>query len=409
MKKVIFAVLISISLALACTSAVISASASENGRPLLWKHRDTGALENKLVFIDGNGYSFTGIANVKDTASRDIWMGVNETGFAVMNTASYNINEHIPEALEKDTEGRFMRLALETCASVDEFETLLRSSSGEWGLAANFGVIDALGNAAYFETGYDHFVKYDVNNPETAPDGYLIRTNFSVSGNPEGGQGYIRYDATRALFAEQETFTPEFIIGEATRNLGHGALKKHIGNMRPPRNRNDRTLVAFQDYIVRYWSASATLIEGVRPDENPENSVLWTVMGFPLTSMVTPVFFGDAGGLPDVICGGKPGEIPLLAKAALELKGELFPLEHDDHENYLDLAKLKNRKRDGYLQIIEKKEKAILEHFYAARKVGTPQARTAYYKWLDAYVREVYRNMGSGKTVGGRQEPEEVK
>lgn len=395
MKKVIFSVLISISLTFACTSAVISASASESGRPLLWKHRDTGALENKMVYIDDSGYSFTGIANAKDKAISDIWMGVNETGFAVMNTASYNINEYIPERLEKDTEGRFMRLALETCASVSEFESLLRSASGEWGLAANFGVIDAEGNAAYFETGYDHFIKYDVNDPEIAPDGYLIRTNFSVSGKGEGGQGYIRYEATQELFAGQETFTPEFIIGEATRNLSHGAMKSHIGNMRLPKNRDDRTLVAFQDYIVRYWSASATVIEGVRSGDNPHNSVIWTVMGFPFTAMLTPVFFGSAGELPDLIGSGEAGEVPFMAEASLELKKDLFPLEHDDHENYLDLAKLMNRKRDGYLQIIEKKEKTILEHFYLARESGTPKAYSAYYDWLENYVREVYGNIGN--------------
>lgn len=387
--------LISFSLAFACTSAVISAAASKSGRPLLWKHRDTGALENKMVFVSDSGYSFTGVVNARDTANRDIWIGVNEAGFAVMNTASYNINEHIPEELEKDTEGSFMRLALETCASVGEFESLLRSVSGEWGLAANFGVIDAEGNAAYFETGYDHFVKYDVNDPETAPDGYLIRTNFSISGKGEGGQGYIRYDATQALFSEREIFTPEFIIAKATRNLHHGAMKRHIGNMRLPKNRDDRTLVAFQDYIVRYWSASVTVIEGVLPAENRENSVIWTVMGFPFTAMLTPVFFSPAGELPDVIGGGKPGEVPFMAEAALELKKDLFPLEHDDHENYLDLAKLMNRRRDGYLQIIEKKEKTILERFYTAREAGTPEARTAYYEWLDEYVREVYRNIGS--------------
>ena len=63
------------SIAFACTSAVISGKATVDGRPLLWKHRDTGSLENKLVFISEKGYDFMGIANVKDPENKDIWTG----------------------------------------------------------------------------------------------------------------------------------------------------------------------------------------------------------------------------------------------------------------------------------------------------------------------------------------------
>ncbi|MBN2780650.1 MAG: hypothetical protein JXR21_01655, partial [Candidatus Marinimicrobia bacterium] len=143
MKKLITVAVGMLSVLFACTSAVISGKATPDGRPLLWKHRDTGSLENKLVYVSETGYDFVGVANVKDPANKEIWMGVNETGFAVMNTASYNIGPALPASLKADQEGLLMRLALETCSSVDEFETLLRGSAGEWGIAANFGVIDA--------------------------------------------------------------------------------------------------------------------------------------------------------------------------------------------------------------------------------------------------------------------------
>ena len=52
MKKLFFAV-IAIALLLstdiiACTSAIITGKATPNGKPLLWKHRDTGELNNKV-------------------------------------------------------------------------------------------------------------------------------------------------------------------------------------------------------------------------------------------------------------------------------------------------------------------------------------------------------------------------
>ncbi|MDZ7797270.1 MAG: hypothetical protein U5N56_09635 [Candidatus Marinimicrobia bacterium] len=82
-----------------------------------------------------------------------------------------------------------------------------------------------------------------------------------------------------------------------------------------------------------------------------------------------------------------------MASSALRLKTELFPLEHDDHENYLDVAKLKNRRRTGYLQLITKKENEILKKFNEVRETADTEAITDYYNWLDAYVRDVYEEM----------------
>ncbi len=256
MKRLFVILITLLSVGFACTSAVISGKATVDGRPLLWKHRDTGSLENKLVFISEKGYDFMGIANVKDPENKDIWMGVNEKGFAIMNTASYNINEGLSCDVEDDQEGLFMRLALETCATLEDFEQLLTVSSGKWGIAANFGAIDAQGNAAYYETGYYEFTKFDANDPETAPEGYLIRTNFSFTGKGDNGVGYIRFDATKKLFSEQDEFSVDFILNEATRNLDHGLLQEDIGNMKLPRNFDDKTMVDFQDYIVRNSSTS---------------------------------------------------------------------------------------------------------------------------------------------------------
>ena len=53
MKKIIVILITLFSITFACTSAVISGSATVDGRPLLWKHRDTGSLENKLVLYLG--------------------------------------------------------------------------------------------------------------------------------------------------------------------------------------------------------------------------------------------------------------------------------------------------------------------------------------------------------------------
>ena len=97
----------------ACTSAIVSAKASKTGRPLLWKNRDTGTEHNfveKVEAKDGN-YAYVALYNGGDKKLRDAWLGMNEVGFAIMNTASYNL---APDTAKlKDQEGYVMSLALQ--------------------------------------------------------------------------------------------------------------------------------------------------------------------------------------------------------------------------------------------------------------------------------------------------------
>ena len=86
-------------------------------------------------------------------------MGFNEAGFAIMNTASYNLNGN-DGVKNMDREGELMRYALERCKSVDDFENLLKTLPKPLGVEANFGVIDAAGNGAYFGGHIPYESKY---------------------------------------------------------------------------------------------------------------------------------------------------------------------------------------------------------------------------------------------------------
>ena len=57
MKKIILAILatFAVSGAYACTSAIVSGKNTVNGRPLLWKHRDTGEENNILILLYSDG------------------------------------------------------------------------------------------------------------------------------------------------------------------------------------------------------------------------------------------------------------------------------------------------------------------------------------------------------------------
>jgi hypothetical protein len=104
-----------------------------------------------MYFIDGT-YPYIGLVNSNDSTGKEVWGGFNSTGFSIINSASYNIKKNDTTKLS-DKEGVLMKAALKICATVADFEKLLGELPKPLGVEANFGVIDANGGAAYFETG----------------------------------------------------------------------------------------------------------------------------------------------------------------------------------------------------------------------------------------------------------------
>ncbi|MFP4046801.1 MAG: carcinine hydrolase/isopenicillin-N N-acyltransferase family protein [Bacteroidales bacterium] len=150
-------VLMAFRFAVPCTSVIISGEHTKDGRPIMWKHRDTRTFDNKLAYIGSGKYSAVALINSEDEDAEKIWIGFNSAGFAIMNTLSYNVDG------EEDENGEFMKKALMECATVDEFEKFIQNSSKPRKVASNFGVIDAEGGAAYFETGEESYTRFDAS------------------------------------------------------------------------------------------------------------------------------------------------------------------------------------------------------------------------------------------------------
>ncbi len=353
-------------------------------------------MENKLVFAKGSKYDFVGVANTTDTLSSQIWMGANSVGFAIMNTASYNLNAGQVCDVPDDQEGVFMRAVLEVCSDLKSFETFMDTSVGRWGLAANFGVIDARGGAAYYEKGYYDYTKYDVTDVEIAPEGYLIRTNFSVSGTKDKGYGFIRHDITSRRFREQDKISIDFMLDEATRNLEHGLMGIDLRSEPLPVDLDDEKFVLFQDFVVRTSSASTLLIQGVLPGEDPQLTTLWTVLGWQPVTLVTPVWVRSEKLLPHMLLseGGSPA--PLNA-TALSLKAECFPVKRGNGQDYLSHSRLTNRAGEGILDQVLPAEKTIIKETLQLqnkwRKKGAKDKDLKKYnQWLESYIREFYQD-----------------
>ena len=122
-----------------------------------------------------------------------------ETVQKMFPLASFNLNG---DGGDTDGDGILIRKALELCATLEDFERLLDTVKKPREVNSNFAVLDANGGCAYYETGNYEYVKFDVNDPNVAPDGYLMRTNFGTTGNHKLDMGVERYCAITDFMAE---------------------------------------------------------------------------------------------------------------------------------------------------------------------------------------------------------------
>lgn len=379
----------------ACTSVIVSGRVTKDGRPMILKNRDSNNYDNLSVIVQGEKYKYLAIVAAKDSLPRSVWSGHNEKGFAIINTAAYNLN-----GKERDVnggkDGRLMKRALEICASVEDFEHFLDTLPRPIGTNSNYGVIDAHGCCAYYETGNSGYTKFDANDPHVAPYGYLVRTNHAQSGDRELDKGVERYMAMTDFMLNADfcgQINREYLLRGVARNLKHGFsqidLYKQI-----PESESERTIVPFKDFIPRYQSTSCVLIQGVKQGEDPLLTVNWTIVGSPLTTVAIPLLITADNRLPKVVTRGDDG-YAWLTKAGLELKDIIFPLKRGNYTEYIDLSKLINRQNTGILQKVLGIEDVVLKRgnsvVDAIREKGRADKNlTEYYSWVDKYIVEQY-------------------
>lgn len=273
--------------AMGCTSAIIGADATRHDRTILWKHRDTGHRHNfvERVAATDTSMAYVALFNAGDTTLREAWVGINEAGLAVMNTASYNLAPDT--ARVRDREGLVMSQALRSCRTVGEFEQMLRrmiATGRPLGVQANFGVADAEGSGAYIETS-DHFMR--VYPLDQAADGMLLRTNFSFSGGNRRRLGEARYADATALLAEplsRREIEPATLTEGLSRSFFCSTDSTDYADGRHPLAPDTG------DMISRRSSSASVAIELARPGEDPrESTVMWVALGFPAASHVEAV------------------------------------------------------------------------------------------------------------------------
>ncbi|MCM1449832.1 MAG: C45 family peptidase [Clostridiales bacterium] len=236
----------------ACTSAIVGAKRSASGATLLWKHRDTGARGNYIAHHAATDSTLEYIAlhNTDDPHGLEAWIGMNREGFAVMNTASYNL---VPDtASVKDREGVLMTMALEHCNTVDQFAAMLDSLPRPLGVQANFAAIDSHGGKAYFETWDNGYVRYDVGDEEA-----VVRTNYSHSGRCGAKLGLAREKTARRVIDGTRLISHSLLIDTLSRQY----IDPVTGIRLTPRQ---QSLIRDKgNYIPRPISTASIVIEAI--------------------------------------------------------------------------------------------------------------------------------------------------
>lgn len=334
----------------ACTSAIVSGRLTASGKPILWKNRDTSATDNKVEYIAPAGpgeLAYVGLFNAGDVGCEQAWIGLNEAGFAVMNTASYNIKDDNVPASKMDREGYLMAHALKHCRTTDDFEELMRRMPRPLGVEANFGVIDADGNGAYFECNNHSFKRFDLAD---SPSGVLVRTNYSHSGRPGEGYGQIRErNALHLLepYIAAGRIEPYTFTDQLSCSFYHDLFGCDM-------SASGHRYLVDQDFIPRYTTTATVVIE---------NGIMWTALGYPPVAEVMPVWCAP-NGVHEDLRGLEAGGTSRACNRAKERKKEVFCVKDGNANRYVDLNALIHKDGTGYLQVLRRQNRKTYDLFH---------------------------------------------
>jgi hypothetical protein len=309
-----------------CTIAVFSGVVTDDGRPILWKNRDVGNFDQRYIYYSSyqrNGivtYKFAGNCYRNDTTR--IFMGANERGFAIMNSDSYNLHDSLALGLD---DGTLMRLALETCVTLADFEALLNSTNNDgrrdcW----NFGCFDSTGASAMYECSNRGYAKYDPLDPNLGSPGFIDRSNFSMSGDSLYRLGMDRYLRSQHLIENRLNsglIDVGWVLADLARDLGNPYADPY------PLPYHGTQLTGPQGYIysngctiANRSTTAAVAIRGVGQGEKASLTTIFAILGPPVLSVAFPIWV-QAGEVP--ACLSDPAGSPMYLEC-LQRIGRLY-------------------------------------------------------------------------------------
>ncbi|MBT3168899.1 MAG: PKD domain-containing protein [Candidatus Cloacimonetes bacterium] len=264
----------------ACTIGVAAGSATSDGRPIIWKNRDMMA-EVVVHYFEEFPHKFIGVGNEN---SDYIWMGVNEYGFAILNSTANFPDEGYSEPGNGDT----MKHALANFSTVVEFEAFLDSTNitGR-DTHANMAVLDSTGAAILYEVANTEYWKFDTADEE---DGFLVRGVFAFNEGISTSANYERSYEIISGVASNNNLNVSTILHHQMREF-NDTNSEHIpipfdGNWDDSYPYGYTPLLG----INNAGTGSGVVIQGILPEEPVDFTTMWTLLGQPALTMAFPLF-----------------------------------------------------------------------------------------------------------------------
>ncbi|MFP4459690.1 MAG: T9SS type A sorting domain-containing protein [Candidatus Zixiibacteriota bacterium] len=299
-KSKIFLLFILIAgIACGCTIAVISGDITMDGRPIIFKNRGiwNWDIEFKTI-VPADGYTYAANTYIDEDKA---WVGVNEKGFGIVQSAVLNIS------IPGDENGSFMTKALKYCVTVEDFATMVDSSdTAGRSTRANYGVMDSLGNIAMFECGHGESVRYD---PDTS--GFIVRANYAFIGDTTSQDGEERMQRAIELLRdakEIDSITTRYIAKHVMGDLYRNGQNPHPLPFNGKFGYLDSGFVdtdsSGRRTLSSYRTTSAAIVRGTKPYENAELAMMYCYFGappvgipfllMPKSTITPPLITGDS-------------------------------------------------------------------------------------------------------------------
>jgi len=297
-----------------CTIGVASGSATQDGRPLAWKTRDFDSyIDMQLKYNTFWEYKYIMISPLSYYSTT----GLNEHGLVIFMSNTYDLEPAPSGPEEQDV----LKYALGYCRTIAEFQEYLDSTNVTGRrVVGNFALLDSTGAAVIFEVaGYEYW-RFDA---EDEPNGYIIRTCFTVNGG--GTTGLSRYERSSELindFYAGDSLNYRSLLRFHMRDFSDYASQPYPVPFLDQVNPSIPYGYFPANYsICRDISTSSAVIHGVLPSEKAKLSTLWAILGQPAAGIAVP--YWPVGETPQV--SNSTPTAP-LCDIALEIKDLLFDL-----------------------------------------------------------------------------------
>ena len=277
---------------LACTAGVADGEVTFDGRPLLWKIRNEideindnhyfAADSEHFPGMGSSVYDYLGMGPADDSLEGPVRQGLNSQGLAV----GWNVLQD-PSGWEE--------LHHQALGNYNTLEQVRNFLTGMSDLTTINYFIDSSGNAALWENqiGLDQHWEYntrssardnqwiDVDNADNDND-HTTGTDLSLSGwVVRDNNGHFRIDGGDILRMDGRYRVGRDIVGQLIFNNGHASI---LSPSSLSKNFFRNNTLAIDTTV------SNMIVHGVKSDEDPRLSTMWTLLGHSETGIFVPVW-----------------------------------------------------------------------------------------------------------------------